>query len=81
MAKKYYRDLRTEIEAQTEDYDFEPGRTHIKITIRAHGGERKLTVSSSPSCPHAINQFRRDLRKVMVELEQGLDPGAMWSKN
>ena len=79
MAKKWHKQLQ---EALGEaDYDFEPGRTHIKITIRASGRERKLTVSSSPSCPHALNQFERDLRKVMHELENGLEPGAMWAKN
>lgn len=81
MAKKYHKDLQAVVEKFTKDYDFDPGKTHIKITVRAHGGERKVTVSSSPSCPHAINQFRRDMRKIMVELEEGLDPGAMWAKN
>lgn len=79
MAKKWHKQLQEVLGAA--DYDFEPGRTHIKITIRAFGRERKLTVSSSPSCPHALNQFERDLRKVMHELENGLEPGAMWAKN
>jgi len=81
MAKKYFKDLKAVVEKFTKDYDFDSGGTHIKITVRAYGNERKVTVSSSPSCPHAINQFRRDMRKVMTELKEGLDPGAMWAKN
>jgi hypothetical protein len=80
MTKKYYKELRAVLDAAEADYDFEPGKTHIKITVRSHGRSRALTVSSSPSCRHATNQFRRDLRKVLHELEEGLEPGAMWSK-
>lgn len=81
MAKKRHRELKDLIEEHVQDYDFEPGRTHIKIVLRSNGRERRLSVSSSPSCPHALNQFRRDLRKAVHELSEGLSPGAMWAKN
>lgn len=81
MAKKRHKELKAAVEGFTTDYDFEPGKTHIGITVRAFGGSRKLSVSSSPSCPHSLNQFKRDLKKVMYELEEGLEPGAMWAKS
>lgn len=79
MAKKWHKQLKTAL--GDIDYDFTPGRGHIRIVIRAHGKERKLTVSSTPSCGHALNQFERDLRKAVSEMKNGMEPGAMWAKN
>ena len=80
MAKKSHKDIKKVIERHTTDYDMELTKSHIKVTVRTNGRSRKLSVSSSPSCPHALNQFERDVKKAIIELEEGLDPGAMWSK-
>lgn len=82
MASKWYKDIRRVIERHTTDYDVETTtKNHIKVVVRSAGRSRKLTVSSSPSCRHALNQFERDVKKALIELNEGLDLGTMWSKD
>lgn len=81
MTRKRHKELTALIEQYVDDYDYDKGRTHIKVTLRLNGGTRKLSVSSSPSCPHAKNQFERDLKKAVKEMEDGLEPGTMWAKS
>lgn len=82
MARKRIRELREILDRDGwEDYDISIGKTHIKITIRLEGRTRKLTVSSSPSCPYSLAALERDLRKVRIEFQEGLNSGKMWSKS
>jgi len=81
MAKKRHKDIQKVIERHTTDYDVELTKSHIKVTVRANNKSRKLSVSSSPSCPHAINQFERDVKKALAEMNAGLEAGALWAKN
>lgn len=69
MTRKQLKQLRQTIETLVDDYEIQNGRTHMKVILRKNGITRKIPVSSSPSCPHAINQFERDLRRTVGEME------------
>lgn len=81
MAKKFHKEIQAAIKLHTDDYDIAQTKTHIKVTLRSNGRARKLTVSSSPSCKHAINQFQREVKKAVAEMDAGLEAGALWAKN
>ena len=48
---------------QRQGLRFEPGRRHGKIRDPKTG--RAITISSTPSCPHAFKNVTRDVRKYL----------------
>lgn len=55
-----------------EDFTMESlSNGHISVELRSNGRSKKLTTGGTPSCPHAFNQFERDVRKAMKEVQTG----------
>jgi len=78
--KKHFRDVESVVGELFTDYDIVQGKKHIDIVVRHSGRARKITASSTPSCRHATNQLRRDMRKILHELTTGAESGSGWTK-
>lgn len=70
MAKKLHREIEKIVSRHADDYEIDKNRTgHIKVTVRFGKHLRRISTGGSPSCPHALNQFERDVKRAMAELK------------
>ena len=79
MAKRIKRDISRVAAKYCDDFDLDYGGSHIIVTLRTNGLQRKISAGSSPSCKHFINQFERDVRKAVKEMKAGLPAGTNWA--
>lgn len=47
------------------------GKRHDKVTLLHRGGKRVVTMSRTPSCPHAVANALADVRRALKELDHG----------
>lgn len=69
MNRKQRKELERSVEKYFRDYTIEHGGKHIIVTVRWKTVVRKVSTSASPSCPHAVNQFERDVRRLANKIK------------
>lgn len=52
-------------------FDVWAGKRHDKVALHHKGGKRLVTMSRTPSCPHAVANALADVRRALKELDHG----------
>lgn len=72
MGSKHMRQIESICKEFCDDFSVQKTRTHIKVVINYREQKKVFSVSGSPSCRHALNQFSRDVRRVLKQVDEDI---------
>lgn len=72
---KRKRALAQALKPLVDDFEIgQSGNNHFEVRITVGDASRKMHTAATPSCPHALNQFIRDVKRAICEMTQRPSP-------
>lgn len=68
--RQYRREIEQMLERNWNDWSIEATKSRFKITLRRGDRKRLAFTALTPSCPRAIKNFERDVKREIETLKQ-----------